>query len=161
MTAKDLPLIGRAEYINLPDFDLAKVPAKVDTGADNSSIGVSGIAEDEHGVSFCFFNEGSPLYTGTRVHIPHSEYEVVVIASSFGHREFRYKVKLLIEVRGKMVRASFTLADRSNKVYPVLIGRKLLHNKFLVDVSQGEPLLSAVSPADFKKRMPKSYRKAE
>ena len=33
--------------------------------------------------------------------------------------------------------ATFTLADRSTQVYPVLIGRATLNGKFIVDVQKG------------------------
>jgi hypothetical protein len=36
--------------------------------------------------------------------------------------------------------ATFTLADRSSQVYPVLIGRATLRGKFIVDVQMGSPL---------------------
>jgi hypothetical protein len=62
------------------------------------------------------------------------------IANSFGHRELRYKIKIPIIVKGRRINATFTLTDRSTKLYPVLIGRSLLKNKFLVDVSRGTPL---------------------
>jgi len=71
------------------------------------------------------------------------EYEVRVVASSNGHSERRYAVKLLITVAGRKIRAHFTLTDRSTQVYPVLLGRNVLRGKFVVDVKLGEPLIEA------------------
>jgi hypothetical protein len=62
------------------------------------------------------------------------------VANSFGHREMRYVVKLQLKLGGKTIVGTFTLSDRSKKTYPILIGRKLLNRKFLVDVSKGSPL---------------------
>jgi hypothetical protein len=55
----------------------------------------------------------------------------------------RYKTKLSIRVKGRLIKATFTLSDRSQKTYPVLLGRRLLKDKFIIDVSLGEPLSSA------------------
>jgi hypothetical protein len=52
----------------------------------------------------------------------------------------RYVVKLQLKLGGKTIVGTFTLSDRSKKTYPILIGRKLLNRKFLVDVSKGSPL---------------------
>ena len=42
-------------------------------------------------------------------------------------------VKASIKLAGKKIRATFTLADRKHMTYDVIIGRRLLRNKFLVD----------------------------
>lgn len=131
----NLPVVGRAETVDVVEFDIFSVPAKVDTGADNSSIWVSQVSEQPDGLSCVFFGPGSPFYTGEIVHIGH-DYSVTRIANSFGHKEVRYKVRLKIRVQERVIRATFTLADRSLKAYPILLGRRLLHGKFLVDVSK-------------------------
>ena len=137
----DLAIIGRAERIDLPKAGIFKVPAKTDTGADSSSIWASKIVETPSGLECVLFGPGSEFYTGQALHFDPDEYEQTRVANSFGEKEFRYKVRLTIRVRGRLVRGSFTLADRSAKTYPILLGRKLLAGKFVVDVKAGEPLL--------------------
>lgn len=143
MTNRDLTIIGRAERVEFPELGFKKVPAKIDTGADASSIWGSAVV-DEHGkLDVVFFGPGSELYDG-KVHVfPKSAYSITRVANSFGHKELRYKVKLSIKVKGRAIRGTFTLSDRSNKLYPVLLGRALLTKKFLVDVSKGTPLREA------------------
>ena len=131
-------IIGRAELVDFPDMGIAGVPAKVDTGADNSAIWASQIVVSDDILSCVFFAPDSPNYTGERVQI--DTFSVTRISNSFGQSEMRYKVKLPIRVKGRRIRATFTLSDRSRKVYPVLLGRRLLAGKFLVDVLEGEPL---------------------
>lgn len=133
-------IIGRAEKIELLDLGHSKVPAKIDTGADTSAIWVSSVIEKSDGLYVVFFGKRSPFYTGDTVHFAKSNYSLTRVANSFGHTELRYKVKLRIRVNGRLVRATFTLSDRSLKTYPILLGRRLLHNKFLVDVTKGEAL---------------------
>jgi hypothetical protein len=135
----NLPIVGRAEIVDIVEFDILNVPAKVDTGADNSSIWVSQVSEQPDGLSCVFFGPGSPYYSGEIVRIG-NDYSVTMIANSFGHKEVRYKVRLKIRLQDRIIRATFTLADRSLKAYPILLGRRLLHGKFLVDVSKRLPV---------------------
>ncbi|HUP26598.1 MAG TPA: RimK/LysX family protein [Candidatus Limnocylindrales bacterium] len=134
-----LDVIGRAEQVDLLDLNLKGVPAKVDTGADSSSIWASSVQEINDELHCIFFGPSSPYYTGEVVKIS-KNFTVTRVANSFGHKELRYKVKLRIRVSGRAVRATFTLSDRSLKTYPILLGRRLLQGKFLVDVSQGKAL---------------------
>ena len=55
----------------------------------------------------------------------------------------RYKVKIPVVVKGRKIKANFTLADRSAQVYPVLVGRNILRGKFVVDVKGGATLRHA------------------
>lgn len=142
---KKLTTIGRAEKIEMPAYGLSGIPAKIDTGADSSSIWASGIVEENDELRFVLFAPGSPYYTGKTITLKKDEYTVTRVANSFGHRELRYKVKLSIRAKDRLVRASFTLADRSKKTYPILLGRRLLNGKFLVDVRSGEPLIEEES----------------
>lgn len=130
--------IGRAEPIALPELGDTQVPARVDTGAKTSSIWASQMREEDGVLYFTLFAEGSDLYTG-RTHHTH-EFEKVVVASSNGQEQERYRVRLLIKLKGKKIRSRFTLADRSTQVYPVLLGRNVLRGKFIVDVTKGKPL---------------------
>jgi hypothetical protein len=135
-------IIGRAEKIYLLDFDNLEVPAKVDTGADRSSIWASSINEQDGNLTFTLFDKESPYYSGKILTIKKGEYRITVVSNSFGHTEERYVVRLRIRVHGRKIKSSFTLANRSTKTYPILLGRRLLQNKFLVDVSKGTPLVA-------------------
>jgi hypothetical protein len=141
MTHEPRKIIGRADRIDLPELGFLGVPAKVDTGAKTSAIWASNITERDGGLAFTLFAEGYPQYTGEELFAP--RFTRVVVASSIGAEQGRYKVVFLAKLRGKKIRASFTLADRSKQAYPVLIGRNVLRGKFLVDVKSGRPDHSA------------------
>jgi len=130
-------VIGNSTLVSFPEVGFSDVPARVDTGARISAIWGSAAMEGSI-LQVTFFGEGSQLYTG-QAH-PFEEYEEVVISSSMGHAQKRYKVVLLVKIRGKKVRAAFTIADRSQQVYPVLVGRNVLRGKFVVDVKKGKSL---------------------
>ncbi len=137
MTYEVRKIIGRADRLDLPELGFLGVSAKVDTGAKTSAIWATNIHERDRGLAFTLFGSESPLYTGEEHFV--RNFTKVVVASSIGAEQGRYKIVVLIKLRGKKVRAGFTLADRSQQAYPVLIGRNVLRGKFLVDVKSGRP----------------------
>ncbi len=126
--------IGTIERISLPDYGITDVPAKVDTGADSSAIWASNIAEHDGELSFTLFGPTSPFYNGKVIKT--RKYGFVTVKNSFGHKEVRYKVSLRLNIAGRVIRARINLANRTNNRFPVLIGRRTLHGKFVVDVAK-------------------------
>lgn len=129
---KDLISIGVVELVSLPEPGLQAVSAKIDTGADGSAVWATDISENNNQLSFVLLGPNSPQYNGKK--LTSEKYSVVSIKNSFGERELRYQVPLKITIAGRTITARFTLADRHRNKYPVLIGRRTLHGKFLVDV---------------------------
>lgn len=125
-------LIGQNEAITFPLLGEGVALARVDTGAHTSAIWASSVTYKNDRLFVVFFGPGHPNYTGKAYEF--SSYDKAAVISSNGHREIRYKIKLVACVAGKRIAASFTLADRSNQTYPVLIGRNILRGKFIVDV---------------------------
>lgn len=128
-------IIGRSELLTFVGSDTAGVPAKTDTGAYRSAVHASGINEEDSVLSFDLLG-GHPLCGAMAHHITTQEYTKVWVANSFGHREERFEVKLKVKLGPKIFHARFTLADRSKKIYPILLGRTLLNHRFLVDSSE-------------------------
>ncbi len=126
-------IIGTRTYMTFMGDSDQRVPAKVDTGADFSSVWASNIEERSDGLHFTLFAPNSPYYTG-KVHSTR-QYSITEVRNSFGHTEKRYKTKLSVKIKGRRVRATFNLSDRSRNRYPILIGKKTLGGKFLVDSS--------------------------
>ncbi len=155
---KQKNIIGRAELVNFPGLGLSKVNARIDTGAQTSAIWASKITETDKGLEVIFFGPASKHYTGQKIIF--DNYELTVVASSTGHTEVRYKIRLLVVVEGRIIKARFTLANRAKQVYPVLVGRNILLHKFIVDVSLGGGILPAKERerttkirSEFKERM--------
>ncbi len=125
--------IGSTEFITIGTY--ANIPAKVDTGADASAIWASGIRVGKDGVlRFTLFDKESPFYTG-RV-FKRTDFGVARVKSSNGTIQLRYRTHLVINVGGRRIKALFYLADRSTQKFPVLIGRRTIVRKFVVDVSK-------------------------
>jgi hypothetical protein len=123
--SKQKTIIGSEEFVSFPELNVNMIHARVDTGAATSSLGVKWVKEEE-GVISC-------LLPNKQV-VTFDSFKKKIIKSSFGHTEERYVVKILINVLGRKVRTNFTLADRSKMKFPILLGRKLLKGKFMVDV---------------------------
>lgn len=141
MGTKEKTLIGRTATAAFPAEGIYDVPVKIDTGADSSAIWASELfIGDDHILHFVLFDKTSPYYSG-KLHSTR-QYSAHLIRSSNGLAQVRYRVPLTIELAGRKIRGSFTLADRSLNAYPVLVGCKLLNNKYIVDVS----IRSSVKP---------------
>lgn len=131
--APTLPIIGNSVKITVAG--IKGIPAKVDTGATVSSIWASDIRlTASNQLKFRLFAEGHPLYNGEVISV--DEFKVRNVRNSTGQETIRYMVSLPTVIRGKHIRISYTLADRSRNDFPVLIGRRALKGKFLVDVSK-------------------------
>ncbi len=127
-------VIGSNEYIDFRRQNVLKVPAKIDTGADSSAVWASDIKLIEGKVVFKLFGSSSKFYTGKT--IVSSSFRTSLIKNTSGVKERRFKVRLSVRIKDRNIRTWFTLADRSDMIYPVLLGRRTLHKKFIVDVSQ-------------------------
>ncbi|OYX18646.1 MAG: ATP-dependent zinc protease, partial [Algoriphagus sp. 32-45-6] len=64
------------------------------------------------------------------------KYREKKVKNSFGQAEVRYLVEIPIQLAGENFLAEFTLSDRSSMKDSILLGRKILRDKFLVDVSK-------------------------
>jgi len=125
-------LIGRREYVALPDLGLTGIEAKVDTGAFTSSLHVESIALDTEAAELCF----SVLQNDQLLHFRYKDFDRKTIKNSFGEMEERFVIKTVIQMGGKKVRTIISLSNRDNMRYPMLLGRRILKGKFLIDVKR-------------------------
>ena len=128
-------IIGRSERLNFVDQHIHGVPAKVDTGAYRSAVHASNISEVDGMLRFTVLG-GHPVCGSMGVNIETTEFTKVWVTNSFGHGEERYDVRFRVKIGPKIFVAKFTLADRSKKIYPVLLGRTMLNRRFLVDTNE-------------------------
>lgn len=138
LKSRPLKTIGIVDRIDLPEVNLENLPCKIDTGADTSAIHCERIRIKEiDGVEHLVFkllDRKHPQYNG--VEVKTSEFRERKVKSSFGDYEYRYQVMLQMVLFGKKYRVAFNLTNRKKMKYPVLIGRRFLSKKFLVDVSK-------------------------
>lgn len=129
--------IGRVDKIDLPDLDVWDITAKVDTGAFTCSIHCAEIQEIEKDgkrwISF-LIPESEQLDSFKRYQS--DRFTQRLVKSSSGHTENRYVIKTTLRLFGEDLTAEFTLSDRSSMRYPLLLGRKVLQGRFVVDVAK-------------------------
>lgn len=124
-------VIGRVDVIDFPDLGLINVRAKIDTGAYTSAIHCYNISVIKGNLTFYLPAHRSEKHQKFTT----NQFELKAIKNSFGYTEMRYVIKTRVVLFGRTFKTEFSLADREQMRYPVLLGRKLLRNRFLVDVS--------------------------
>ena len=128
---KPKQIIGRRELVDFPELGLSCISAKIDTGAYTSTLHCRDIKVSDGAKKILSFKVlGSP-----EKEIQFTDFSQKKIKNSFGEAEKRYVIKTKIKMAGRVIKSIISLADRGNMKYPVLIGRKLLKNKFIVDVA--------------------------
>jgi hypothetical protein len=133
-------ILGRRELVDFPAFALRGVEAKVDTGAYTSAIHCSDIhiAPDAQGRPMLLvrlLDPGHESADGRPLAFP--EFVLRDIRSSNGEVQERYVIRAVVRLYGEDFAAEFSLSDRSDMKYPVLLGRSLLRQgSFVVDVAK-------------------------
>lgn len=143
MSKHVLEIIGMHEVVHFPKKGIAKLTTKTDTGAYNSAIDCCFAEEQESEnedtvLVFTLLNPSSKHYTGKKYST--TDYKIKKVRSSNGIVTRRFQVKMYIELKGFTFKTTFNLSDRSKMRHPVLLGRKLLADRFLVDVSRDRKL---------------------
>ncbi len=131
-------VIGRKDRVDFPHLGLYDIDAKIDTGAYTSAIHCHSIKviekDGEKRVRFSLLDPSHHSYNNREFTLP--IYRRRRIKNSFGQVERRYVIKTKILLFGELFDIELSLTDRSKMEYPVLLGRKVLHNRFLVNVAQ-------------------------
>ncbi|MEX2482974.1 MAG: RimK/LysX family protein [Brumimicrobium sp.] len=130
---KQRPIIGKDDIANFPKFGLTNVRVKIDSGAYTSTIHCSKIEETNEGLLVVFLDRKEKGYNGEKIIFP--TFQQKKVRSSSGESQERYIIKGNIELFGKKYNTEFTLSRRNLMRYPVLLGRKLLNKRFLIDTS--------------------------
>ncbi|MDX5339701.1 MAG: RimK/LysX family protein [Cyclobacteriaceae bacterium] len=133
-----LKIIGRKEKITIPVLGLNLVWAKIDTGAYTSSLHAEEIRlEEKDGKKMLKFQAllpGHRKFSGKTLSF--EKFREKKVKNSFGQTEIRFLIETKVQLAGETFMAEFTLTDRSSMKNSILLGRKILRGKFLVDVSK-------------------------
>lgn len=131
-------VIGRKDKVDFPELGIFNIDAKIDTGAYTSSLYCRNInVEEKAGVkkiSFNVLDPTHPEYSKKKFKLP--IFTKRKIKNSFGQTEERYIIMTKILLFDKLFDLELSLSDRGSMKNPILLGRKLLSNVFLVDVAK-------------------------
>ncbi len=130
----DKIIIGRTDKVDFPKLGFADVDVKIDTGAYTSSIHCEHIREEDDVLRCTFLDPQHPEYNGKEMVFKH--YDITAVKSSNGEIQHRYVVQSNIRIFNKLFKISLTMSSRDDMRFPVLIGRKFLTKKFIVDTER-------------------------
>ncbi|MCW5897821.1 MAG: RimK/LysX family protein [Flavobacteriales bacterium] len=134
MAPAEQTLIGRVEHIALPGLGIARVAAKIDTGAYRSALHYQRLkVRTVGGVKQLLVTFQMGGQRRTKIF---KAFKRVSVKSSNGETSRRYLISTRVRLGPHVVRAQFTLFDRSDMKYQVLLGRKFLRGRFVVDVAK-------------------------
>ena len=133
-----LTIFGEAEYITIKP-DNIRLKARIDTGATTSSIHATQIKLYERdGKKWVKFN--LVRSNGQKVPMKKRVIRTIEVKRHGESQQSRSVIKLDV-VMGKIQKTTqFSLTDRSQFKFPVLIGRSLLKNTAIVDVNRSYAL---------------------
>lgn len=131
---KNKKIVGRKEIISIVDLHLVDLDAKVDTGADSNALHCDDIEIENNIVHFTLLDEIHPAYHGKRLSLP--LYKLKKVKSSNGETQLRPSIKVSVLFMGKRYKSVISLTNRADMKFPMLIGRRFLKDRFLVDVSK-------------------------
>jgi len=153
-------VIGFAEYVDIPEWHISRLRAKVDTGARSSALHVENIREvGKERVRF-----------EVRLHRRHEDRRVIVEAAvtrrsrvkpSNGMLAWRYFVAARVKIGPFEDEIEMSLFDRQHMIFRMLIGRSALSRRFLVDVSKRYVLSKRRRPKTRKAKKKTKPKEAE
>lgn len=127
--------IGREDVIDFPGFDLTGIRVRIDTGAFTSAIHCKTVTEvekeGETHLEFQLFDENSPEVNSV-IHTT-SDYEKRKIKNTSGIAQERFVVKTTVRIFDELEEIEISLADRGNMNFPVLLGRRFINHRYIVD----------------------------
>jgi hypothetical protein len=65
-----------------------------------------------------------------------NEFDQRNVRNSFGEVEKRFVITTPLKIFNEEIIAEFSLSNRGSLKFPVLIGRKILRNRFIIDVAK-------------------------
>jgi hypothetical protein len=127
--------IGRKDKADFPELLLRNINIKIDTGAYTSTIHCHHIHEivvdGENFIEFQLLDPTHPKFHEKKFKT--KRYKKKSVKNSFGGSEERFIVETVIVLFGEEYPIELSLSERSDMKYPILIGRKLLNQRFVVD----------------------------
>jgi len=127
--------IGWREWVSLPDFNIKRIKAKIDTGARTSALHASKITPfTKDGAAYVRFvvhplqRKRKPSATCVALVIDHRR-----IMDSGGRSEERYVVRTVLTLGQTQWPVELSLTNRDQLGFRMLIGRQALRRRYVVD----------------------------
>ena len=132
---EQLPIIGWREWLVLPELDIHKIKAKVDTGARTSAL---------HAFWIDAYKKKHQAWVRFALHPRQNNTDIVIecdaqvkdrriVTDSGGHKQRRYVIETLMYLGTYQFVAELTLTRRDNMKFRLLLGRTAINRRFLVN----------------------------
>lgn len=133
-TQKHLPIIGAVEWATVEPANI-RLEARIDTGAATTTLHAEDLqVVEKDGNRWVHFSVIDPA-TEQKIALEERLRRKVVTKKSDGDKQARYVVKLWISLAGSRILAEVTLDGRDME-YPLIVGRNVLVDTMIVDVSR-------------------------
>jgi hypothetical protein len=134
VSEKNLTPVGWRERVDLPDWGVTGLIAKIDTGARTSAIHVEGLSVPKPGlVKFSLVL--SRKDKDQRISVEAPVVRETKVKSSSGHISHRYVVRTTMKLKNVERVIEISLVSRPEMIRRLLIGRQALTGFFVVDPS--------------------------
>lgn len=130
-------LIGREDVADFPMLKLEGIEVKSDTGAFTSSFhchNIKLIEEDGKEKLSCHFLDPQHEKYHDKEFV-FERFSLKKVKSSNGQLEERFSISTEIKLFNQIFPIELTLTERGSMKFPVLLGRKFLSKRFVVDSS--------------------------
>jgi hypothetical protein len=146
---REKTVLGWSEFVALPDWDIGRIRAKVDTGARTSALHVENLTHLPDG--WVSFQVVAHAKTDRRHRVTTRVERLARVRSSTGQYTERCFVKTTLRIGPVEKEIEISLVSREKMQYRMLLGRTALDKDFVIDVGQRRVLTS-------KRRKPRQKR---
>ena len=130
----NLPIVGAVEWATVEPGNI-RMEARIDTGAESTSVHAEDIQLlEKDGKRWVHFSLLNPE-TDEKVPVELRLRKKVKVKQSDSEKQTRYVVEMHITLGKIRSLVEVTLSDRDHMEYPLLIGRNMLVDTMIVDVS--------------------------
>lgn len=121
--------LSQVEKVAFPDLGIKSIRAKVDTGADGTSIHANDIKE-KNGVLSFWVNSPKDI-------LEFKKFNKIKVKNSSGKTEDRYRIKTQIKIGEESFNIQVSLTNRDKMKFPCILGKNVIsQGKYVVDVNK-------------------------
>lgn len=133
----DIVTVGWREWVSLPELGIARIKAKIDTGARTSSLHAFEVRDfEENGVHRVEFKIHPKQRNKKKVDVCQADIvDERTVSDSGGHKEQRWVIRSPLSIGPYTWDIELNLTSRDDMRFRMLLGRTALNGRAIVDPS--------------------------